>query len=264
MNHPTRPKARPPTPAEIAAEQRRDAERNTAAKAAPAKAAPVPAVVSNKAALPAAPDTRTFVQRYLDEVSPVSIVGRMVKFDTKGSRYFTPDDDEAIGEDTIFGALCDQTLVGWLRFNGEGQPPDRIMGLLYDGFLMPPRDTLGDADPTQWEVGLSGQPADPWQHHMYLPLQNPETDELFTLVTSSITGRRAIGNLLRHYDRVQKTDSSFYPLVKLKVGGFNHRDERIGWVPVPVLAVTGRMPRVDAAKPTSGGNSGDFNDNIPY
>lgn len=123
------------------------------------------------------------------------------------------------------------------------------MGLLYDGFLMPPRDTLGDEDPAQWPEGLNGGPQDPWQHHIYLVLQNPETDELYTLVTSSITGRRAIGNLLRHYNKVSKTDSSFYPLVRLKVGGFQHRDERIGWVSTPVLAVTGRVPRTDVAKP---------------
>ncbi len=33
-----------------------------------------------------------------------------------------------------FVALCGETLVGMVRFNGEGEPPDRVMGLLYDGF----------------------------------------------------------------------------------------------------------------------------------
>ena len=254
-------KASPRTPEQVLAQQKADASRNRVATPTNVPAA-APAVAA-KPVLPAVPDGRSSVQTYLDEIAPAAIVGRMVKFDTKGGRYFTPDDDEAISEDTLFAALCDQTLIGWIKFCGEGQPPDRHMGLLYDGFIMPPRDTLGDLDQTQWKEGLSGSPEDPWQHHMYAVLQNPETDELFTFVTSSVTGRRAIGNLLRHFDRVRKTDASFYPLVRLKVGGFNHRDERIGWVPVPVFAVTGRVPRVDMAKPDPSGTAA-LNDSLPF
>ena len=78
-----------------------------------------------------------------------------------------------------------------------------------------------------------------------------ETHELFTFVTSSITGRRAVGNLIRHYDRMQKTDASAYPIVRLKIGGFQHRDDRIGWIKVPVIAVVGRAAKESAAKPDS-------------
>ena len=81
--------------------------------------------------------------------------------------------------------------------------------------------------------------------------------------TSSVTGRRAVGNLLRHYDRLQKTHPDMYPVVRLKVGGFNHRDPRVGWVPVPVFAVVGRHPKDDAAKPDSSPTA-DFDDTIPY
>lgn len=87
-------------------------------------------------------------------------------------------------------------------------------------------------------------------------------------MSGSVTGRRAIGTLLRHYDRTRKTDAGFYPLVKLRVGGFNHRDERIGWVSTPVFAVVGRTPREDlsgSAKVGPAGNAqAEFNDAIPY
>ena len=138
-----------------------------------------------------------------------------------------------------------------MRFNGEGEPPDRRMGLLYDGYIMPPRATLGDTDVSQWEIGLDGKPADPWQHFIYLVLQRGDTGELFTYTTSSVTGRRAIGNLLRHYDRLQRTHPDMYPCVRLKTGGFNHRDDRVGWVNVPVLAVVGRAPKDSTAKPNT-------------
>jgi hypothetical protein len=160
-------------------------------------------------------------------------------------------------------ALADQTLIGYIKFDGDGAPPDRRMGLLYDGFTPPARETLGDLDVAKWELGLDGKPADPWQHFIYLVLQRADTGELFTYTTSSITGRRAVGNLLRHYDRLQKTHPDMYPIIRLKTGGFQHRDDRVGWVNVPVLAVVGRVSKDGAAKPDSS-IAADLNDQIPF
>jgi hypothetical protein len=248
-------KRTPPTPEQIRAQQKADAERSTTAIKAALPTKPVGTAI-------VVPDNRTSVQRYLDEVAPASIVGRMIKFGKDGT-FETPDDGEKISDAADFVALCDQTLVGWIKFNGEGNPPDKVMGLLYDGFVMPPRETLGDTDEAQWENGLDNQPADPWQHQNYLVLQRGDTGELFTYVTSSKTGRRAVGNLLRHFDRMERARSGMYPVVRLKVGGFNHRDERIGWVAVPVLAVVGRHKKDDAAQPDSS-TQGDMNDSIPF
>ena len=195
--------ASPRPVAEVLAEQNRPR---------PAPKAPPPIInavaVREPASLPAAPDTRTAVQAYLDEVAPASIVGRMIKF-SKDGKFITSDDAAEVSDETDFAALCDQTLIGWLKFSGQGEAPDRHMGLLYDGFRMPERGTLGNLDPAEWEIGLNGSPADPWQHHIYAVLQNVETKEMYTFVTSSQTGRRAIGNLLRHFDRVRKSDAGF-------------------------------------------------------
>jgi hypothetical protein len=219
--------------------------------------------VSAGTAAVAVSDTRTHVQTYLDEIAPASIVGRMVKFDAKSGRFFTADDDEEISADDDFVVLVDQTLIGRVKFNGKGEPPDRRMGLLYDGFVMPDRKDLGDNDQAKWEIGLDGKPADPWQHHIYLVVQNVATGELFTFVTSTDTGRRAAGTLLRHYDRLTKTHPDMYPVVRLKVGGFNHRDERVGWVNTPMFAVVGRMPKDSAAKPDTSLAS-QMDDELPY
>jgi len=224
---------------------------------------PVPVPVETANAAVAMPDTRTPVQSYLDEIAPASIVGPMIKFDTKGGRFFTADDDEEISAEEDFTALADQTLIGRLKFNGKGEPPDRRMGLLYDGFVMPNRKDLGDTDQSKWEIGLAGKPADPWQHHIYLVLQRVATGELCTFVTSTDTGRRAVGNLLRHYDRLTKTHPDMYPVVRLKVGGFNHRDERVGWVNTPVFAVVGRTPKDSAAKPDTS-LAAQMDDELPF
>jgi hypothetical protein len=271
--NPATTQRRGPTPQQINEQQKKDTERDRQAKAAraspaapPTSPAPTSTAVTTtaKPVLPTVPmpDARTPVQRSLDDVAPAAIVGRMIKFGKDG-KFITADDGEAIGDDVDFAALCDQTLVGWLKFNGAGEPPDRVMGVLYDNFQMPERDTLGDDDQSKWELGLDGRPQDPWQHHVYLVLQRGDTQELFTYVTSSITGRRAIGNLLRHYDRMQRTHPDQYPVVRLKVGGFNHRDERVGWVSTPVLAVVGRVPKDSAAKPDSS-PAADFADSIPF
>jgi hypothetical protein len=230
-------KAHPRTLSEIIDEQRSQAAKEKAAKAESAKAV-VPAKPASAAV--ALPDNRPPVQKYIDEIAPANIVGRMIKFSKEG-QFVTADDDEPVEETAEFVALCDQTLIGWIKFHREDDaPPDRVQGLLYDGFIMPARDTLGDLDPGQWAEGLSGLPEDPWRHQICLVLQRTDTAELFTFVTTSLTGRRAIGNLLRHYDRMQRLTPGELPVVKLKPGGFNHRDPRVGWVVVPQFQIVGR------------------------
>ena len=60
---------------------------------------------------------------------------------------------------------------------------------------------------------------------------------------SSKTGRRAVGNLLRHYDRMQRTHPEEFPVIRLRTGGFQHKDDRVGFVRTPVLVVCGRSPK---------------------
>jgi hypothetical protein len=213
-----------PTAAEVLARQKADhmpggIVAKSSGTAGMAAKRPSPAVAAN--------DQRDSVQRYLDEVAPASIVGRMIKFGKEG-QFVTPDDGEPIAVD-----------AEW------------------------PRESLGDLDESQWPIGLDNLPADPWQHQMYLVLQRTTTMEMFTFVTSSKTGRRAVGNLLRHYDRVRKAHPDDCPVVRLKVGGFPHDDDRVGWVKVPVFVVVGRRPRDSSAIPdTTPG--GDLNDSIPH
>ena len=186
----------------------------------------------------------------------------MVKFSKEGD-FITPDDDAEVAKDAEFTVLADQTLVGWVKFNGEGEPPDKIMGLLYDGFVMPLKDKLPDRDESKWELGLDGEPADPWQHHQYLVLQNTKTLEMFTFVTSSKSGRRAVGELLKHYERTLKKHPDELPVVRLRAGGYNHKDSRVGWVNTPVFQVVGKTNKDSVATPdTSVG--GLIDDEVPH
>lgn len=227
-----------------------DADR---ARAAPPPAG-VPAVV--KPLLPAVPLTH---DGYLDSIAPATLAGRLIKF-TKDGTWIVTDDDTVIGEDVLFIANIPETMIGYIKFNGPGNPPDKVMGLLYDGFQMPPRESLGNLDEAQWEIGLDGQPGDPWLHTVYLVLQRQDNSELFTFAAMNKTARRAVGVLLRHYDRVQRHSPGFLPIVCLKVGGYQHRDDRVGWVKTPVIAAMGQVPGAIAIKPPAA----DFADEIPF
>jgi hypothetical protein len=222
-----------------------------------------PAAAKPSTAVATVNRSQDYRSRYLDEVAPASIAGRMIKFNKEGE-FVTHDDGATVPESSEFVVLADQTLIGWVKFRGNGEPPDREMGLLYDEtYVMPERETLGDLDTKAWSLGLDNQPADPWQHHQYLVLQDTETSELFTFVTSSKTGRRAVGTLLRHYDRMRRSHPDESPVIRLRKGGFNHSDARVGWVSTPMFVVCGRAPSDSTLKPDT--SIGTFlNDELPH
>jgi hypothetical protein len=208
-------------------------------------------------------DHRNPRQRYLDEIAPSGIVGRLVKFNGKDGAFILVDTEEVIGDTEDFIVLADMTLAAWIKFLPE-DPPLRVGGLLYaPDFVRTTREELGDLDPAQWEPGAfsNGRPEDPWKEEMMLVLKRPATQELLTFSTMSKTGRRAVGSLLKHYDRLQHTNPGSLPVVRLKPGGY--QDKQFGWVHVPAFIVVGSTPGRTAAIPdTSLGTQ--LNDQIPF
>jgi hypothetical protein len=116
---------------------------------------------------------------------------------------------------------------------------------------------------SKWELGLDGKPADPWKHQIALVFQDAASQELFTFVTTSKTGRKACVDLIRHYDRTQRQTPGELPVVRMRTGGFNHSDTRVGFVTTPRFVVCGRQPRDSVAKPDT--STGAFlNDDISH
>src|SRR5262245_5985672 len=96
----------PPTTKEILTKQALEAkQRREAAKPPPAMGT---AVAPAKTTAVAVPDNRTPRERYLDEIAPAGIVGRLIKF-TKEGEFATADDDQVIDENASFIVLADQT-----------------------------------------------------------------------------------------------------------------------------------------------------------
>jgi hypothetical protein len=247
-------KRRIPTAAEVLARQKADADRAAAIarpSAAPAKAvAPVPA------------NARPAPEQTWDTLAPGETTGmRAIKFDKTG-QYVFRGDNTPIPENFECAALVDQMLVGAIKFNGEGEPPDRIAGLPYAGFRLPAPEDLPDRDETTWLPGLSGTPEDPWKYFVDLPLQQVGTGEMFVFQTQSKTGRRAVANLGRHFDRMVKLYPEDYPVVKLQAGGY--QDKRFGWVATPTFVPIGKTPRAGAATPPDTSPANDMDDQIPF
>jgi hypothetical protein len=187
--------------------------------------------------------------------------GVLFKF-SKDQRFRRVDDGEEIPLGREFTVVYDQIQVGWIKFNGKGELPERKMGALFQGFVPCPRDELGDDDQSLWEVGLSGKPADPWQQQILLPLQ-AEDGELFIFGTTSITGRRAVGRVIDECRKMLRREPNDYPVVKLALSSFQHREERIGRVTVPAFVRVGKTPKTGvAAIDTS--IAADMNDEIPF
>ena len=141
-------------------------------------------------------------------------------------------------------------------------PPTQVAGLLYGDFELPPRGALGDLNEAQWPLGLSGKAEDPWKRGTYIVLQDVDTHELFTFVTRTKTGRVAAANLLRHYERLRKSHPGECPIVRLKAGGFEHKDSRVGWVRTPVFVTVGHSKADPATRPDTS-LSAEMNDAIP-
>jgi hypothetical protein len=187
--------------------------------------------------------------------------GVLFKF-AKDQRFRRVDDGEEIPLGTQFTVVYDQIQVGWIKFNGKGEPPERKMGALFQGFSPCPRDELGDDDQSLWEVGLSGKPADPWRQQILLPLQ-AEDGELFIFGTTSITGRRAVGRVIDECRKMLRREPNDYPVIKLALSSFQHREERIGRVTVPAFVRVGKTPKTGmAAIDTS--IAADMNDEVPF
>jgi hypothetical protein len=260
------PNRRPPTSSEVVAQQKIDAAR-LKQQADAARVAQQPRAVATRPAAPPAvvpPDTRTVQEKYLDEIAPSSFPGQLIKFDGKVGGFVVTSDGESFDTDRDLVALCDETLIGFIKFSGEeNTPPERVQGLLYSDFVLPPRESLGDDDESQWPIGLSGAPTDPWLHQLALVFEDRKTGDLFTFTTTNATGRRSVGNLLKHYERLKRNHADDYPLVRLKSGGFNSKKPGVGFVHVPTFAVIGRAPKASAAVP-DGSVAADLDDRIPF
>jgi hypothetical protein len=191
------------------------------------------------------------------------MTGKHIKFDGKGGGYKVTSDGSLLKEDMQVVVVYPLIQIGYIKFNGRGNPPDRKMGPVFSGFELPDRPSLGELDKTKWEEGLDGEPQDPWQLQLMVPMQVVETGELLIFSTTTNTGKRAVDNLIEQCERMQRLEPDFFPVVKLSIGGFQHRDTRVGWVKTPALPRVGKAPKSDVSAAVTS-VADDMNDDLPW
>jgi hypothetical protein len=179
------------------------------------------------------------------------------------------------GLDTNRNRICCYS-VGLIRWQ-DGRRADQKLVRIASGAPLYRREELGYHDKSEWEPDAKGEPRDPWQPAIYLPIMDT-TGELGTFTTSSGSGIKSVQRLLRLYRNHATRHPNDYPLIKLGVDHYTHSDRSIGKIFYPVFKPAGYVDRrefvealeavgatidtpVSAALPSA---KDEFNDDIPY
>jgi hypothetical protein len=178
---------------------------------------------------------RNAYQQFADEVKQSGIEGSLLRF-TKTGDWVSGQEQEELPEGTELIMGLNTLKRGWQKWEDQ-KPVDARMGLVSEGFRPPSRDELGDNDETEWEE-YDGEARDPWQDTMQCLLLDPKTGEVFTFVTSSKSGKTALGEVAAVYgDRMQDgEDPNAMPIIKLASSFYKHKV--YGKIMIPVFELT--------------------------
>jgi len=180
--------------------------------------------------------------------------GKLLKFN-KGEWLIGED---TVSEGTEYIAFIDEVARGWIKFE-DGSVTDRQIVKVRDGKPLP-RETLGDDDPSQWEVGDDGKPRDPYVFQWLLPMSPAEAErDLTGYATASKGGIGAIGLLCKVYGRSQR--NGLLPIVALKTTSYKH--PVYGKVLKPDLPIVGWHGTPSAPQAPSN-SAPPWSDAIPY
>jgi hypothetical protein len=146
------------------------------------------------------------------------ITGDLLRF-TKHGASTAGQDQEEIEDGTRMLAFMPGLQIGQVRWENN-QPVKHLIGLVCEGFEPPPRESLGDLDESKWPK-LGGQPNDPWQETVYLPMLNDE-GQLYTYVTSSKGGKSALAKVTKAYTTRRKMHPDEIPILQLNVTSYDH------------------------------------------
>jgi hypothetical protein len=150
--------------------------------------------------------------------------------------------DERVPLGTRFVAHLPGAQRGWLKFNGEGEPPTQIIGKITDGYELLPREELDSNDEAQWPTGLDGKPRDPWQRVVYLPMirvgEGPDEGAVLTFSTMSDTGRQAVSNLYNRFETLSWKYRGQLPIVEIGCKTLNNAFN----TKVPLFTIVGWQP----------------------
>ena len=213
------------------------------------------------AIVPAAKNNVVAINAGMNYLAKHSSTGIPARFSKEGKFILPTEGDKELPEGTELAVIWDQARGGYQRFGKEGERPEYRLGLIFGG-VPPKRDELPDRDPTAWpESKFTGEQEDPWREIQMVPMQSIEDGQVYVFSTMSVTGLRAVSNLLSQAARMAAKDGDHYPVIKLRCGGYEHK--RFGWVKVPAFERVGKAPKSDVTASVTS-IAADRDDEIPF
>jgi hypothetical protein len=172
------------------------------------------------------PQVSAYREAVSDEVG--AGFGTFLKF-AKGD-WTLGEEGKEVPTQARFIANMEEWYRGWVRW-WDGKPTDHQIGRVIDRHLVPPRETLGDLDETQWETEANGARRDPWSKTTYLAMRDMATDEIICFTSSSDGGRKAVAKLADRFDRQRHKHKAKMPVVTLEAESYQHPTYGKIWKP---------------------------------
>ena len=173
---------------------------------------------------------------YASSMSAKSFVGQLLRH-YRGD-FIVGLDGDTLPAGTRLVAIAEELQIGWTRWENNS-PAESKMGLLVEGFTPPRRADLGYLDESEWEEDGDGDTRDPWQFGNYLPLVDPETNEIYTFTASSKGSLNCVGELCRAYGPHRRQFPNQYPEIELQTGSYQHSVKAYGRIKFPRFPVIG-------------------------
>lgn len=160
--------------------------------------------------------------------------GQYLKFNGKTGEYTYGQNAEELPEGTLLATDMNQAKWGWICWV-DGEVKDERMKRVVDGDPEA-EETLPDYGPyTKHPDGSE----DGWSKQRLLVFKDPVSGEEYIYKTSSGSGVRAFGSLMKDYGRNYKQYPGMIPLVALGVGSFIPKNNpKVGKVYTPEFKIT--------------------------
>jgi hypothetical protein len=183
---------------------------------------------------PVATATPNAWETYGNAATARRFVGDLLKF-SKGE-FLAGVDGFEVPIGTELAAVMDSLITGWVRWR-DGAVTDERTGP-FPSYQPPQRHELADTDEDTWELDDQGQARDPWVFTNRVVMVGTDDDEsLFTFTTSSRGGLSAVGELAKAYGHRLHEHPDEYPIIRLGVDSYRHRNRSFGRIKFPVFEV---------------------------
>jgi hypothetical protein len=178
--------------------------------------------------------------KFANEIARSPFDGTILRFNKGEWLSGTGDFPGRISIGTEMIVAIDSLKHGWVKWVDQ-KPVEVRMGLVVENFEAPPRGELSDPFEENWPKDDDGQPVDPWARTIHIVLRartladgaNDE-DGLYTFITTSAGGRRAIADLCKQ--AAKHLDQN--PIIALEKGSYKNVKKRLN-VEVPILKIVG-------------------------